>query len=175
MLKPNTIIKNTMQVSKLQQIYLSLGANLGNREANLQKAIELIGQRVGEVVCVSSFIETAAWGKTDQPDFLNLALQVSTGLSPLEVLLLIQEIEHQLGRERKEKWGARLLDIDIILWENQHIQYPQLEVPHPLMQDRTFVLIPMVEIAPEIEHPILKKNMKELLDIIQKKEAISES
>lgn len=175
MLKPNTITKNTMQVAKLQQIYLSLGANLGNREANLQKAIELIGQRVGEVVCVSSFIETAAWGKTDQPDFLNLALQVSTVLSPLEVLLLIQEIEHQLGRERKEKWGARLLDIDIILWENQYIQYPQLEVPHPLMQDRTFVLIPMVEIAPEIEHPILKKNMKELLDIIQKKEAISES
>lgn len=164
-----------MQVSKLQQIYLSLGANLGNREANLQKAIALIGQRVGEVVNVSSFIETAAWGKTDQPDFLNLALQVATNHSPLVVLSIIQEIEHQLGRERKEKWGARLIDIDIIFWENQLISETQLTVPHLLMHERTFVLIPMAEIAPEMEHPVLKKKMKELLINLEKQEATSKS
>lgn len=164
-----------MQVSNLQQIYLSLGANLGNREANLQKAIALIGQRVGEVVNVSSFIETAAWGKTDQPDFLNLALQVATNHSPLVVLSIIQEIEHQLGRERKEKWGARLIDIDIIFWENQLISETQLTVPHLLMHERTFVLIPMAEIAPEMEHPVLKKKMKELLINLEKQEAISKS
>lgn len=164
-----------MQVSNLQQIYLSLGANLGNREANLQKAIALIGQRVGEVVNVSSFIETAAWGKTDQPDFLNLALQVATNHSPLVVLSIIQEIEHQLGRERKEKWGARLIDIDIIFWENQLISETQLTVPHPLMHERTFVLIPMAEIAPEMEHPVLKKKMKELLINLEKQEATSKS
>lgn len=164
-----------MQVSNLQQIYLSLGANLGNREANLQKAIALIGQRVGEVVNVSSFIETAAWGKTDQPDFLNLALQVATNHSPLVVLSIIQEIEHQLGRERKEKWGARLIDIDIIFWENQLISETQLTVPHLLMHERTFVLIPMAEIAPEMEHPVLKKKMKELLINLEKQEATSKS
>lgn len=164
-----------MQVSNLQQIYLSLGANLGNQEANLQKAIALIGQRVGEIVNVSSFIETAAWGKTDQPDFLNLALQVATNHSPLVVLSIIQEIEHQLGRERKEKWGARLIDIDIIFWENQLISETQLTVPHPLMHERTFVLIPMAEIAPEMEHPVLKKKMKELLINLEKQEATSKS
>lgn len=164
-----------MQVSKLQQIYLSLGANLGNREANLQQAIELIKERLGEVIAISSFIETAAWGKTDQPDFLNLALQVATKHSPLVALSIIQEIEHQLGRERKEKWGARLIDIDIIFWENQLISEVQLTVPHPLMHERTFVLIPMAEIAPEMEHPVLKKKMKELLESLEKQEATSKS
>ncbi len=160
-----------MQVSELQQIYLSLGANLGNREANLQQAIELIKERLGEVIAISSFIETAAWGKTDQPDFLNLALLVATNYSPLKALTIIQEIEHQLGRERKEKWGARLIDIDIIFWDNQVISEVQLTVPHPLMHERTFVLIPMAEIAPEMEHPVLKRKMKELLESLEKQEA----
>ncbi|NII81951.1 MULTISPECIES: 2-amino-4-hydroxy-6-hydroxymethyldihydropteridine diphosphokinase [unclassified Pedobacter] len=136
--------------------YLLLGGNLGNREANLKKAIELLNNKIGKVIAISSLYETAAWGKTDQPAFLNQAVALQTNLSALEVLNLALSIEQELGRVRKDKWGERLIDIDLILFGDQIINIPdKLQVPHPYMQNRKFVMEPLAEIAPEVLHPVL--------------------
>ena len=152
-----------MQTSNLQIVYLLLGSNLGNRKEILNKAIELLNQKVGVVILQSKDYETKPWGVTDQPDFLNLAVAIHTRLKPLEILEQTQSIENQLGRVRKEKWGARLIDIDIIFYGEEIINLPDLKVPHPLMQDRDFALNPLAEIAPNFLHPALKKTVLELL------------
>ena len=146
------------------KVYLLLGSNMGARLQLLETAIKNINQRIGEVVEKSSIYETAAWGKTDQPGFLNIAIAVNTLLSPLEVLTRALDIESQLGRIREEKWGARLIDIDIIFYGNVIVNIPdQLQIPHPEMHKRKFVLEPLVEIAPDLQHPILNKSLSELL------------
>jgi 2-amino-4-hydroxy-6-hydroxymethyldihydropteridine diphosphokinase len=147
--------------------YLLLGSNLGDRENYLREATRLIGEQVGEIVAKSAVYETAAWGKTDQPGFLNLALAVETKVLPLALLDVVLNIEQSLGRRRLEKWGARLIDIDIILYGNEVIDdKEQLQIPHPEMQHRKFVLVPMVEIAPNLVHPVLKKSLSALLDTL---------
>nr|WP_315423861.1 2-amino-4-hydroxy-6-hydroxymethyldihydropteridine diphosphokinase [uncultured Pedobacter sp.] len=144
------------QALEYSTAYLLLGGNLGNREANLKKAIELLNDKIGKVIASSSLYETAAWGKTDQPAFLNQAIALQTNLSALEVLDLALGIEQELGRVRKDKWGERLIDIDLILFGDQIINIPdKLQVPHPHMQSRKFVMEPLAEIAPEVVHPIL--------------------
>lgn len=144
------------QALEYSTAYLLLGGNLGNREANLKKAIELLNDKIGKVITSSSLYETAAWGKTDQPAFLNQAIALQTNLSALEVLGLALGIEQELGRVRKDKWGERLIDIDLILFGDQIINIPdKLQVPHPHMQDRKFVMEPLAEIAPEVIHPVL--------------------
>lgn len=136
--------------------YLLLGGNLGYREANLKKAIELLNDKIGDVIAISSLYETAAWGKTDQPAFLNQAVSLRTRLTALEVLESALSIEQELGRVRKDKWGERLIDIDLILFGNEIINIPdKLQVPHPHMQDRKFVMKPLAEIAPQVIHPVL--------------------
>lgn len=136
--------------------YLLLGGNLGDREANLKKAIDLLNDKIGKVIAISSLYETAAWGKTDQPAFLNQAVGVETNLSAIAVLDLALSIEQELGRVRKDKWGERLIDIDLILFGDQIIDIPdKLQVPHPHMQNRKFVMEPLAEIAPEVVHPVL--------------------
>jgi 2-amino-4-hydroxy-6-hydroxymethyldihydropteridine diphosphokinase len=146
------------------KVYLLLGSNMGARLQLLETAIKNINQRIGEVVEKSSIYETAAWGKTDQPGFLNIAIAVNTLLSPLEVLTRALDIESQLGRIREEKWGARLIDIDIIFYGNDIVNIPdQLQIPHPEMHKRKFVLEPLVEIAPALQHPMLNKSLSELL------------
>ncbi len=148
------------QALEYQTAYLLLGGNLGDRVANLKKAIELLNDRVGGVLSVSSLYETAAWGKTDQPAFLNQAVALQTRLSALEVLDLALNIEQELGRVRKDKWGERLIDIDLILFGNQVINIPdKLQVPHPHMQHRKFVMEPLAEIAPGVLHPVLGETM----------------
>ncbi len=148
------------QALEYQTAYLLLGGNLGDRVANLKKAIELLNDKVGGVLSVSSLYETAAWGKTDQPAFLNQAVALQTRLSALEVLDLALNIEQELGRVRKDKWGERLIDIDLILFGNQVINIPdKLQVPHPHMQHRKFVMEPLAEIAPGVLHPVLGETM----------------
>ncbi|MDZ7896752.1 MAG: 2-amino-4-hydroxy-6-hydroxymethyldihydropteridine diphosphokinase [Arcicella sp.] len=157
-----------MQTAKFQTVYLLLGSNLGNRAEILINAIKLIDEKVGVIISQSEHYQTKPWGKTDQPDFLNIAIGISTNLIPTEVLERTQAIEEQLGRVRLEKWGARLIDIDIIFYGQEVIDIPNyLKIPHPLVQERIFALKPLAEIAPNYIHPIFGKTISELLKVIQ--------
>jgi 2-amino-4-hydroxy-6-hydroxymethyldihydropteridine diphosphokinase len=144
-------------------LYLLLGANLGDRVATLARATDLIGQRIGTVLQASGLYETAPWGVTDQPAFLNQVLAVETGLVPETVLLVTQEIEEELGRVRHEKWGARVIDIDMLYYDDQIIRSATLTVPHPFLHERRFTLVPLAEIAPDFVHPVLQKTTHDLL------------
>lgn len=147
----------------MNQAYLSLGSNDGDRIAFLKEAIALINEQCGHVANISKVYETAAWGNEDQPDFLNIALELRTPLQPMPLLNALRNIEHTLGRKRTVKWGQRTLDIDILFFNNYTIDEEQLTIPHPGLHLRLFVLIPLAEIAPEMMHPLLQKTVIELL------------
>lgn len=145
-------------------VYLLLGGNLGDKKKLLISAIGRIQDEIGELTAQSSWYETAAWGNEDQPTFLNIALAVRTVLAPLAVLEKALQIEEELGRVRMERWGARLIDIDILLYGNQVIaDGDRLQVPHPRMQERRFVLTPLAEIAGSQVHPVSKITIAEML------------
>ena len=153
-----------MFTSMNNTVFLLLGTNLGHRGDNLAAAIHHIGERVGKIVRTSSHYRTAAWGKTDQPEFFNQVIEVETFSSPEEVLAQVLAIEALLGRERKEKWGERLIDIDILYYGHRIIQSAELIIPHPQLQNRRFTLVPLCEIAPEFIHPLLHQTNSELLE-----------
>ena len=144
-------------------LYLLLGANLGDRAQTLRRATDLIAGCVGKVVQQSGLYETAPWGITDQPAYLNQVLAVETMLEPEAVLVHTQGIEQKLGRVRYEKWGARVIDIDILYYDNRVIQSDTLTIPHPYLHQRRFTLVPLAKIAPEFVHPLLQKTTAELL------------
>lgn len=145
-------------------VFISLGTNLGDRIQNLRKAIRAIEYNVGEIIKQSSLYETKPWGKSNQPDFLNQVILVHTEKNPQECLNSLTSIERQLGRIRDEKWGARIIDLDLLYVNDQAINTKQLVLPHPGIPDRRFVLVPMVEIAPDFIHPHLLKKQKQLLE-----------
>jgi 2-amino-4-hydroxy-6-hydroxymethyldihydropteridine diphosphokinase len=148
----------------MNQVYFLIGGNIGNRVANLEMALKLIEQECGAISHTSAIYETAPWGKKDQPYFLNQALIAFTILSPPKLLENVLAIEKQMGRYRVEKFGSRIIDMDILFYNDEVINTGQLTVPHPEMQNRRFVLEPLAEIAPQKIHPILKKSVKKLLD-----------
>lgn len=142
-----------------------LGSNLGDRLKNLESATTLIGERCGKVTARSQVYHTAAWGKTDQPDFLNQAIEIqASSLLPQTLLVKILEIEQELGRERLEKWGTRVIDIDILLFQHQVIRSRDLVIPHAQLENRRFALTPLNEIASQVVHPVLGKKISELLE-----------
>ncbi|HFA50212.1 MAG TPA: 2-amino-4-hydroxy-6-hydroxymethyldihydropteridine diphosphokinase [Bacteroidetes bacterium] len=151
-------------MAKLKKIHLLTGANLGDRFSTLEKAAQLLSTRVGEILNISSLYETEPWGNVDQPGYLNQALEMETPLSPAQLLRATQQIENELGRTRQVKWEARLIDIDILFYENKIIESPGLTVPHPHLHRRNFVLVPMLEIAPLKEHPVFKKTIEDLYE-----------
>lgn len=144
-------------------VHLLLGGNIGDRVEVLNNAKKLIAKELGEVLKASQLYETAAWGKEDQNAFLNQVLLVESQSSPKEILHSIQHIENELGRVRYEKWGERLIDIDILFIENEIIDLEDLKVPHPFIQDRRFTLIPLSEISPGFIHPLFNKSINTLL------------
>jgi 2-amino-4-hydroxy-6-hydroxymethyldihydropteridine diphosphokinase len=143
-------------------VFLLLGSNLGNRKLLLNEAIERIEAAVAPVLQASSVYETQSWGKTDAPDYLNQVLLLQTDLTAREVLGKILTIELLMGRRREEKWGSRTIDIDILFYGDTIIDEPDLKVPHPEMHKRRFTLAPLAELAPEFEHPGIKKNILQL-------------
>lgn len=146
-------------------VYLLLGSNLGDRNTLINDALREIEQHIGPISQKSSLYETAAWGVEDQPVFLNIAIGVKTSLSPLEVLEKALEIESELGRVRLQKWGSRLIDIDVIFYGDRIVDMGEkLQIPHPQMQYRKFVLEPLAEIAPKYIHPALKLTVSEILE-----------
>ena len=141
--------------------HLHLGTNQGDLTANLNLAIEKLKAK-GTVIDKSHVYETEAWGKQDQPNFYNMAVTYDTELDPNALLHLVNEIEDDLGRVRNEKWGERIIDLDIITYDDKIICDEKLTIPHKHMSERNFVLVPMIEIAGEWIHPVLEKSIEEL-------------
>jgi 2-amino-4-hydroxy-6-hydroxymethyldihydropteridine diphosphokinase len=137
---------------------------MGNSEALLAQARTMISDTIGSTLKTSKIYKTAPWGKTDQDWFLNQAILLNTELEPSEILSGVHSIEKEIGRERKEKWGARLIDVDILLAGDLVLMTPELTLPHPYLHLRRFTLIPLQDVLPEWEHPSLHQNMQQLLD-----------
>ena len=152
-------------------VYLSLGSNLGDREANLNQALSGL-RNLGEVVAVSSFYETEPVEVTSQPFFLNCAVKMDTEKMPRQMLAGILDIEREMGRRRTQIKGPRNIDIDILLFGTSIIETKGLTIPHPALHQRRFVLEPLAEIAPEARHPVFKRNIKELRDSLPAGQAV---
>jgi 2-amino-4-hydroxy-6-hydroxymethyldihydropteridine diphosphokinase len=152
--------------------YLSLGSNLGNREAHLREAANRLGA-IGQITAVSSYYETEPVDFTDQPWFLNCAMALETNQQPAELMQSILGIERAMGRERLQKKGPRIIDIDILLFGNTVLDSETVTIPHPAMHERRFVLAPLAEIAPEASHPQLNKSIHDLLGALPPNQAVN--
>lgn len=155
-------------------VYLSLGSNIGDRAANLNQAIAGL-DALGKVRAVSSFYETEPVEVTAQPWFLNCAVKLDTEKMPKQLLTGILDLEREMGRRRTQKKGPRNIDIDILLFGNSVVETKGLTIPHPALHERRFVLEPLVEIAPEVRHPVLKRTVRELRDALPTGQAVKKT
>lgn len=145
-----------------QDIILHLGSNMGDRKQHLWFGFKEIESEIGTITAASKIYNTEPWGKKDQEEYLNAAVRVRTALSPKEVLNSSRNIEIEAGSRQKEKWGKRILDIDLLFYGDEIIQEEKLKVPHPFVQKRNFVLVPLMDIIPFYRHPQLKRTIEEL-------------
>ena len=148
-------------------IYIALGSNLGDKEINLKEALLRLAKKGIKICKVSDFIATRPYGVTDQPDFLNAVAEVETDISPAELLQVLLQTEREMGRLRLRRWGERNIDLDLLLYDGQTIDLPELKVPHPDMQNREFVLKPLAQIAPDAVHPKLGKTIGQMWKELQ--------
>jgi 2-amino-4-hydroxy-6-hydroxymethyldihydropteridine diphosphokinase len=145
--------------------YLLLGSNEGDRLQHLSRALKLIDQKAGTLIKQSAIYVTVAWGNTDQPDFLNQVICITTDLSPQQLLKSLLAIEREIGRTRTgTKWMQRIIDLDILFYNDLAMATEELTIPHPFLQDRKFVLVPLLEIAAAYVHPVLQKNIAALTE-----------
>jgi 2-amino-4-hydroxy-6-hydroxymethyldihydropteridine diphosphokinase len=157
-------------MTELVTVYLGLGSNLGNRQENLDTALKLLSQRM-QVGKISSIYDTEAVGNTSQPRFLNLACEVRTRLAPEGLLALVKGVESKMGRHSRTG-EPRTIDVDILLYGDRVVKTKDLEIPHPRMTERQFVLVPLAEIAPDAVHPVTKKTIKEMNKAIREKQGV---
>lgn len=155
----------------MSSVYLGLGTNLGDRKENLRRAVQVIASKM-KVREQSSIYETAAWGYTDQPDFLNQVIQVETDLTPLRLLNFLKKTEVELGRVENFRYGPRQIDIDILFYDDLVKNTKRLQIPHPRIPERAFVLVPLNEIAPALKHPVLGETVAELLEEVPDKAGV---
>lgn len=148
----------------MNQAFILLGTNLGDKRANLQQAILSISANLISIVSYSDIYETAAWGNTNQDNFYNQVIEVKTELSANDLLQKLLKIETEMGRVRNQKWEARIIDLDILYFNHEIIDTENLKVPHPYLHVRRFTLAPLVQIAPEFLHPVFNKTNTELLE-----------
>ena len=144
-------------------VYLSLGTNLGDRQANLEAALEILSSEM-RLIAESPIYQTAPWGYEDQPDFLNQVVHAETELSPRQLLIFVKSVEKQVGREPSFRYGPRKIDVDILFYEEWVVQEDDLTIPHPRLHERAFVLVPLADLTPELCHPRLKRKVAEMLD-----------
>lgn len=144
--------------------YLGIGTNVGHREQNIENCILLIKERIGNVKSVSSIYETEPWGVEGQDNYYNIVLEVETHLQPLRLLQSVQQIENDLGRIRIEKWGSRIIDVDILFYDDYVFSMDNLIIPHPYIATRSFVLQPLSEIKPNLIHPKLRLTLQSVID-----------
>lgn len=148
---------------RMHTAYILTGGNLGDRVTNLQNAKQLIGEKCGIILVESSLYETAAWGLTGQPDFLNQVIVIQTQLTPALLMQTLLLIEEKMGRKRTRKFGPRIIDLDILLIDDLVINIPLLTIPHPALTERKFALVPLHEVSPTLIHPVEKKSVHQLL------------
>ncbi len=169
-------------------VYLGLGSNLGDREDNLAQAIHLlavpersapsipdggIAPQELRILRVSSIYETAPWGYADQPHFLNCVVEAQTSVAPGELLLRTQAVEQSLGRQPSVRYGPRRIDVDILLYDERIVDQPELQIPHPRLHQRAFVLVPLAELCPHLQHPVLKTSVEALASQVEGREGVN--